>query len=411
MTNSGVWTNINIATMDPNVDSKYGEIMNGALVVRNGVFDWIGPTEELNDAMRASLPIYDGGGCWVTPGLIDCHTHIVYAGSRAGEFEKRLNGVSYADIANAGGGIVSTVKSTREATSQELYKFASQRLCQLLDEGVTTIEIKSGYGLDIDTELKMLTVARQLGAGDDLEVQTTFLGAHTVPPEYRGCSDEYIDFVCREALPAIAESGLADAVDGFCETIAFTREQTRKLFETACEYDFPLKLHAEQLSNLGGASLAAEFGAMSVDHVEYVDEQSVVDMAAAGTAAVLLPGAFYFLRETQRPPVEWFRKHGVPMALATDTNPGSSPVASIVLMLNMGCTLFQLTPDECLAGVTRHAAAALGLGRRLGTITIGKQADFVLWNIERPAELAYRIGHNPCAQVVKRGAIRPFVRR
>ena len=345
-------------------------------------------------------------GRWITPGLIDPHTHLVYAGDRAREFEMRLTGVSYEEIARRGGGIVSTVNATRAATLDELVQAATPRLHGLMREGVTLVEIKSGYGLDLDTEMRMLRAARRLGYDNtDVEVTTTFLGAHALAPEYAGRADEYIAFVCDEVMPAVAAAGLADAVDCFCERIGFTPAQTERVFTAARALGLPVKLHAEQLSEQGGAALAARHGALSADHVEYVSQAGVQAMAAAGTVAVLLPGAFYFLRETRKPPIDLFRRHGVPMALATDSNPGSSPAGSLLLMLNMACTLFMLTPEEALAGVTREAARALGRAGQVGVLAPGMQADFVLWDIDHPAELAYRIGANPCAVVVKDGRL------
>ena len=322
---------------------------------------------------------------------------------RRKQFEQRLTGVSYEEIARQGGGIVSTVTATRAASEDQLVALAGPRLAALAAEGVTTIEIKSGYGLDGDTELKMLRAARRLGEGGGVDVVTSFLGAHALPAEYAGRGDDYIDFVCAQVMPRVAELGLADAVDAFCEGIGFTVAQTERVFHKARALGLPIKLHAEQLSDLGGTALAARFGALSADHLEYVSEPSIEAMAESGTVAVLLPGAFYFLRETRKPPVDLFRRHNVPIAIATDSNPGSSPVSSLLLMLNMACTLFQMTPEEALTGVTRHAAAALGRADKLGTLEAGKQAGFVLWEIDQPAELAYRIGFNPCYQVIKSG--------
>ena len=351
------------------------------------------------------MPAHDAGGAWITPGLIDCHTHAVYGGNRAAEFEQRLNGATYAEIAQAGGGIVSTVRATRQASVDELVESALPRLRAIAAEGVTTVEIKSGYGLDTATERRMLQAARRIPDHLPVDVAATFLGAHALPPEYAGDADGYIDLVCREMIPAVAEAGEADAVDAFCETIGFTRNQTERVFRAAGECGLPVKLHAEQLSNLGGAALVAEYGGLSADHLEYASEAGVRALAEAGTVAVLLPGAFYYLRETQLPPIDLFREHGAGMALATDCNPGSSPVTSLLLMLNMACTLFRLTPAEALAGVTREAARALGLQDRIGTLEPGKAADFALWDIGRPGELAYPAGFNPCRAVVKNGAV------
>jgi imidazolonepropionase len=354
---------------------------------------WRGPAREEHDAR----------GAWITPGLIDCHTHLVYAGNRAGEFELRLKGASYEDIARAGGGILSTVKATRASSENELLEKAKRRLRPWLEEGASLVEIKSGYGLDRDTELRMLRVARRLG--EEIGVKTTFLGAHAVPPEYKGREDEYIDFICEEVLPAAAAEGLADAVDAFCERIAFDVAQTRRVFDKARSLGLPVKLHADQLSDLGGAALAARHRALSADHIEYANEFSIQAMATEGTVAVLLPGAFYFLRETKLPPIDLLRRHGVPIALATDHNPGSSPVSSPLLILNMACTLFRLTPEEALAGMTRHAAKALGMTRTHGTLEVGKAADVALWEIDSPGELAYALGANPCVARVRGGRI------
>lgn len=397
-----LWLNARLATMVPGGE-PYGAVPDGALAVSGGKILYAGPRNRLPDAFRAATRIRDTGGAWITPGLIDCHTHLVYGGSRAGEFELRLKGATYEAIARAGGGILSTVKATRETDEETLLEQSARRLKPLLAEGVTVVEIKSGYGLDLETELRMLRVARRLGEEYPVTVRTTFLGAHVLPPEYGERTDAYIEWVCREILPRAVEEGLADAVDGFCETLAFTPAQIERVFETARKLGLPVKLHAEQLSDQGGAVLAARYHALSADHLEYASEEGVRAMAGAGTAAVLLPGAFYFLRETRLPPVDRLRRHGVPMAVATDMNPGSSPAGSLLLMLNMACTLFRLTPEEALAGVTRNAARALGLAGRRGTLEADKDADFVLWDIEEPAELAYRFGFNPCAGVVKAG--------
>lgn len=372
----------------------YGLIEDGAIAIEAGRIAWLGPTAELPPAL-AAWPRTDVGGRLVTPALIDCHTHLVFAGNRAREFELRLEGASYAEIAAAGGGIRSTVAQTRAASEAALLAAALPRLDALLAEGVGTLEIKSGYGLDQATELAMLRVARRLAELRPVRIKTTFLGAHAVPPEFEGEPDGYLDRVCLPSLKAAAAAGLVDAVDGFCETIAFQPAQIRRVFEAAEALGLPVKLHAEQLSNLGGAALAAEFKALSADHLEYLDEPGVEAMAAASTVAVLLPGAFYSLRERQAPPVELLRRHGVPMALATDCNPGSSPLGSLLLALNLGCTLFRLTPLEALAGATREAARALGLADELGTLEPGKLADLAVWDVQAPAELAYRIGGNP----------------
>jgi len=384
----------------------YGAIEDGAIAVAAGRIAWAGPRTKLPGAAKdLAREVHDLEGRWLTPGLIDCHTHLVYGGDRAAEFELRLKGASYAEIAQAGGGIVSTVAATRAASEEVLLQAARPRLDALLAEGVTTIEIKSGYGLDLENELKQLRVARALGESRAVTVKTTFLGAHALPPEFAERAEDYIEAVVA-MLPAVAASGLADAVDAFCETIAFSPEQIARVFAAARVLDLPVKLHADQLTDLGGAVLAARYGALSADHIEYTGAEGVAAMAAAGTVAVVLPGAFYALRETQLPPVEALRAARVPIALATDCNPGSAPVTSLLLMLNMGCTLFRLTPEEALAGVTRHAATALGLGDSHGTLEAGKVADFAIWNIDRPAELAYRIGFNPLAYAVKGGAVR-----
>jgi len=402
-----IWLNGRLATLSGG--APYGAIEDGAVAVADGRIAWVGPRAELPGAPETlARNVHDLEGRWLTPGLIDCHTHLVYGGDRAAEFEQRLKGASYAEIAEAGGGIVSTVAATRAASEDDLLCAARPRLDALLAEGVTTVEIKSGYGLDLENELKQLRVARALGAALPVTVKTTFLGAHALPPEFAERAEDYIDAVV-VMLPEIAASGLADAVDAFCETIGFSPEQTARVFEAAGAQGLPVKLHADQLSDLGGAALAARYGALSADHLEFTGAEGVAAMAAAGTVAVILPGAFYVLRETQVPPVAAFRAAGVPIALATDCNPGGAPVSSLLLMLNMGCTLFRLTPEEALAGVTRHAATALGLGATHGTLAPGKAADFAIWNIERPAELAYRIGFNPLAYAVKSGVVREEV--
>ncbi len=402
-----LWVNGRLATMVPETRAApYGAVEDGALAVDGGGIAWVGPRADLPGAPDSlARRVHDLDRRWLTPGLIDCHTHLVYGGDRAAEFEARLEGASYEDIAKAGGGILSTVAATRAASEDELFQAARPRLVALIAEGVTTVEIKSGYGLDLDNELKQLRVARALGAALPVTVKTTFLGAHALPPEFAGRAEAYIDAVVA-MLPEVADSGLADALDAFCEKIAFSPEQTARVFEAACARGLPVKLHADQLSDLGGAALAARFGALSADHLEYASAAGVAAMAAAGTVAVILPGAFYVLRETQIPPVAALRAAGVPIALATDCNPGSAPVTSLLLMLNMGCTLFGLTPEEALAGVTRHAATALGLGASHGTLEAGKAADFAVWDIERPAELAYRLGFNPLAYAVKDGVVR-----
>ncbi|WPZ36948.1 imidazolonepropionase [Thalassobaculum sp. OXR-137] len=397
-----LWTDIDIATCA--TADGYGRIDDGAIAVKDGQIAWIGPRSALPGPEEGLAAVrYSGERNWVTPALIDCHTHLVYGGQRAGEFEKRLAGASYAEISRAGGGIRATVAATRAASEADLLRSALRRLAPLVAEGVTVIEIKSGYGLDLDTELKMLRVARAIEREAPVEVITTFLGAHAVPPEFDGDADDYIDFVCDEVLPGAVEQGLVDQVDAFCETIAFSPEQVARVFEAARLFNLPVKLHAEQLSDYGGAELAAEAGALSADHLEYLSPVGVRAMARAGTVAVLLPGAFFTLNETRRPPVDRLREAGVPIALATDSNPGSSPVTSLLTAMNMGCVLFGLTPQEALAGVTRNAARALGIGDRRGTLEVGKAADFVIWDIEEPAELAYRIGFNPCVDVIRAG--------
>jgi imidazolonepropionase len=398
-----IWTGGHLATMAG--AEPYGAIEKGAIAVEGGRIAWIGPAAELpgrpEDLARDR---HDLGGRWVTPGLIDCHTHLVYGGDRAREFELRLEGASYQEVARSGGGIVSTVSATRAAGEDTLFETARRRLSALCAEGVTTVEIKSGYGLDLETELKQLRVARRLAEALPVTVRTTFLGAHAAPPDYGDRTDAYISAVAAW-MPEIAASGLADAVDAFCETIAFSPAQTARVFEAAVANGLPVKLHADQLSDLGGAALAARFTALSADHLEYTNDEGIAAMAAAGTVAVLLPGAFYFLRETKLPPVAGLRAAGVPIALATDSNPGSAPLTSLLTVLNMACTLFRMTPEEALAGVTRNGARALGMAASHGTLEAGKAADFAIWDIERPAELAYRIGFNPVSGVVRAGRL------
>lgn len=396
-----VWTNARLATMAADAGTPYGAIEDGVVIARDGRITFAGPRSEA--PAFGSAEVIDCDGRWITPGLIDCHTHLVYGGDRAHEFELRLKGASYEEIARAGGGIVSSVKATRAASEDELFASADKRLSALIAEGVTTVEIKSGYGLDTDSEVKVLAVARRLGRERPVGVQTTFLGAHAVPAEFKGRSGDYIDLVCGQMLDAIAEQKLADAVDVFCEGIAFSPDETARVFTAAKAKGLAVKIHAEQLSNLGGAALAAGFGALSADHLEHLDEAGVIAMAKAGTVAVVLPGAFYFLRETVKPPIELLRQHGVPIALATDANPGTSPLTSPLLTMNMGCTLFRLTPEEALAGMTRNAALALGLQDEIGTLEAGKACDLAIWEIERPAELAYRIGFNPLHTRIRNG--------
>jgi len=387
---------VNLATLDPahGGPEGYGEIENGALAARGGKIVWLGRDKDLPRHLEANEEV-EGYACWLTPGLIDCHTHLVWAGSRSQELEMRLSGATYQEIARAGGGINSSVKATREASLEELIVLAEVRLLTLYAEGVTTFEIKSGYGLEQKSELRMLEVAKELGRRYPVRVQKTFLGAHAVPPEFEGKADDYLDLVCRKMLPAAHKKGLVDAVDAFCEGIAFSPEQTRKVFDAAKKLGLPVKLHADQLSDTGGAGLVAEYGGLSADHVEYTSQASVEAMAKAGTVAVLLPGAFYSLRETQKPPIEAFRAAGVPMAVATDCNPGTSPCTSLLLMLHMSCILFGLKPAEALAGVTRNAARALGLQNEIGRLATGLRAELVLWAIDHPRDLACYFGRNP----------------
>ncbi len=396
-----LWHGADIVTMR---DGKYHIISNGAIAVRAGKIVWMGEQAAM-PALAATKTVKLDGGI-ITPGLVDCHTHLVFGGNRSGEFEQRLNGVSYAEIAAQGGGIISTVKATRDAQEELLLEQALFRLQPLLAEGVTCVEIKSGYGLTLASELKMLRVARRLAEKLPVEVKTTCLAAHALPPEYAGRSDDYIDLVCNTIIPEAAAAGLADAVDAFCEHLAFSPEQVERVFAAAELAGLPIKLHAEQLSALGGSALAARHHALSADHLEYATEQDAIAMAAAGTVAVLLPGAYYLLRETQCPPVELFRKHGVVMAIASDANPGTSPALSLRLMINMACTLFRLTPEEALAGVTLHAAKALGLQETHGSLEVGKVADFVHWPLARPAELAYWLGGQLPCTVIFRGEVR-----
>jgi imidazolonepropionase len=390
-----VWTNVHVAPISAPM------MHDAAIAVRDGRIAWLGPRAELPPAPAAAQ--HDGDGAWITPGLIDCHTHIVYAGNRSNEFEQRLDGVTYEQIARQGGGIMSTVRATRAASAAQLFEQSVRRVRSLIAEGVTTLEIKSGYGLDVETEAKMLRVARRLGAELPVTVRTTCLAAHALPPEYAGRADDYIDAVCNEMLPALAAEGLVDAVDAFCETIGFTPAQTERVFAAARTLGLPVKLHAEQLSDQDGARLVARFGGLSADHLEWLSGEGIDALARAGTVAVLLPGAFYFLRETRLPPVQQLRAAGVPMAVATDCNPGTSPLTSLLVALNMACTLFRLTPADALAGATLNAARALGLHDELGSLETGKRADFVLWEIERPADLCYAIGFNPCRAVVRAG--------
>ena len=396
-----IWHNARLATMRQDVPDL-GVIEHGLIAERDGRIVFAGTRAEFPSDADAAVRI-DCEGRWITPGLVDCHTHLVHGGNRAHEFELRLKGASYEEIARAGGGIASTVAATRKASEAELVAGALPRLDALIGEGVTTVEIKSGYGLNTETEMRQLAAARALGGRRKVTIRTSFLGAHALPPEADGDKDRYIELVCREMLPAVARAGLADAIDAFMEGIAFSRKQTACVFHAAKNLGLPVKLHADQLSNLGGASLAAEYSALSADHLEHTDAVGAAAMAKADTVAVLLPGAFYFIRETQRPPVEQFRTHGVNMALATDCNPGSSPLTSLLLAMNMGATLFRMTVSECLLGVTREGARALGILAESGTIEAGKWCDLAIWDIERPAELVYRIGFNPLHSRVWRG--------
>jgi imidazolonepropionase len=394
--------NVRLATMQAD-GAPYGALDADAVAFEAGRIAWLGDTAAAPAAARR----IDGAGRWLTPGLIDCHTHLVHGGNRARELEMRLAGTSYEEIARAGGGINATVSATRAASEEELVAQALPRLGRLVGEGVTVVEIKSGYGLDIDNELKMLRAARRLGELLPVTVRTTLLALHAVPPEYAGRADAYVQFVCDKLVPAVARARLADAVDGFCDRIGFTPAQTERALRAAREYGLPVKLHAEQLSNQHGAQLAASFGALSADHLEYVDEAGVAAMAAAGTVAVLLPGAFFYLGEQQLPPIALLRRHRVPMAVATDNNPGTSPYSSLLLMLNMACAAFRLTPEEALAGVTREAARALGMHATHGTLEPGKAADAVLWNIGHPAELAYSFGTHRPAAIFRHGVETP----
>ena len=393
-------TDARIATMRAGA-SDYGIIEAGAIAIVDGEIAWLGPAAELPVAKPAVTRSVENR--WCTPALIDCHTHLVFAGDRAAEFEQRQRGADYAQIAAAGGGILSTVTATREANLDGLFETALPRLRALADDGVATVEIKSGYGLDMDTEIRMLEVARRLGEASQIDVRTTLLAAHTVPPEYRGNADAYIDLICDELLPVVAERGLADAVDAYCESIAFDAVQVAKLFRRAQQLGLPVKLHADQLSDGGGAELAAHFDALSADHLEYTSSSGVKALSGAGTTAVLLPGAFLTLGETQRPPIDALRGANVPIALATDCNPGTSPLVSIRLAMGLGARLFGLTPEECLAATTREAARALGLDKERGTLDAGKRADIAVWDIEHPRDLSYWLGGNPLSDLLIAG--------
>ena len=396
-----IWRNARLATLASG-SAGLGLVERGLVASREGHIVYAGAEADAPDGLTAAHN-HDCDGRLITPGLVDCHTHLVYAGTRSGEFEQRLNGVSYETIAQRGGGILSTVNATRMASVTQLVAESLPRLDALLAEGVTTLEIKSGYGLSLEHERKQLRAARELGRERAVTLSLTFLGAHAVPPEFAGRADDYVTEVCEEILPDLARDGLIDAVDAFCEKIGFSVAQTQRVFAAAKKHGLRVKLHAEQLSNQNGAALAARFGALSADHLEYVDEHGVAAMAQAGTVAVLLPGAFYFLRETRVPPIDLLRRHGVPLALATDCNPGTSPLTSPLLVMNMAATLFRMTVDECIAGVTRAAARALGLADRVGTLEAGKQCDLAVWNVARPAELVYRLGLNPLHERVWKG--------
>ena len=398
-----IWENAHLATMQEGQDANYGLIEDGAIVVQAERLAWVGFRADLPSQYRHGAMVHDARNALITPGLIDCHTHLVYGGQRANEFELRLNGASYEDIARAGGGIKSTVQATRMATEAHLLESAQKRLQNLMAEGVTTLEVKSGYGLSLAHEAKCLRVARQLAQQNSVNIKNTFLGAHAVPTEFANDAEAYIDSVVAMMAPLKAE-GLIDAVDAFCDRIGFTYAQTERVFQEAQRLDLPVKLHAEQLTDSHGASLAAKYGALSCDHLEWLSEEGAAAMAKSGTVAVLLPGAFYFLRETKLPPIEILRRHQVPMAISTDSNPGSSPCTSILLMLNMACTLMRLTPQEALAGVTRIAAKALGLKDR-GVLRPEQRADFVLWDVDHPSELSYAFGSNPCLSRVWGGKI------
>jgi imidazolonepropionase len=391
-----IWLNARLATL-----GKAGNIQDGLIAARDGRILFAG--NKADGPNFEATSVIDCQGRWITPGLIDCHTHLIHGGNRAREFELRLSGASYEEIARAGGGILSTMRATRQASEEELVGSALPRLDALIAEGATTVEVKSGYGLTTQDELKMLRAARQLGCERTVTIVPTFLGAHALPPEYAGNPDGYITAICDEMIPAVAADGLAHAVDAFCEGIGFTTAQVKRVFAAARAHGLQVKLHAEQLSNLHGAALAADHGALSADHLEYLDEAGIEAMAMAGTTATLLPGAFYFMRETKLPPIEELRTAGVPMALATDCNPGTAPLTSLLLVMNMAATLFRLTVDECLAGVTRNAAAALGLSADVGTLERGKWCDLAIWDVEQPAELVYRIGLNPLRDRVWRG--------
>lgn len=401
---TGVWRHLRLVPELAVPDVPLAAGAWAAVVVEGGMLRWVGPQGAV-PAAYAALPQFDGGGALATPGLVDCHTHLVYGGQRANEFAMRLAGASYEEVAKAGGGIVSSVNATRAASEDELFELAKPRLQALLDEGVCAIEIKSGYGLALAHERKQLRVARRLGEALGVTVRTTFLGAHALPPEFAGRSQDYIDLVCNEMLPALAQEGLVDAVDVFCERIAFTLAETEQVFRAALQLGIPVKLHAEQISDMGGSQLAARYGALSCDHIEHLSQAGIDAMKASGTVAVLLPGAYYTLRDTQVPPIAALRAAGVPMAVSTDHNPGTSPVLSLLLMANMACTLFRLTVPEALAGITQHAARALGLQDTHGLLASHRPANFVLWPFAQAAELAYWFGHKPACTIVRQGRV------
>jgi len=400
ITFDSLWSGFHLATME---NGQYNKLEDAAIGVTNKRISWIGKQSDL-PAYQASVE-HDLGGGWVTPGLIDCHTHIVFGGNRANEFEQRLNGISYKEISENGGGIAASVNATRQETHQQLLVSAKRRLMALLKDGVTTVEIKSGYGLSLEHEVKMLQVARSLQDELPVEIKTTCLAAHALPPEFKGRADDYIDYLCAELLPEIARLKLADAVDAFCEGIAFSPAQVERYFKVAQSLNLPVKIHSEQLTSLGGTALAARYQALSADHIEYITEDDVVAMAKSNTVAVLLPGAFFTLKETQKPPIALLRQHNVPMAIATDANPGTSPVLSLRLMMNMACTLFGLTPEEALAGATIHAAQALGCAESHGSLGLGKAADFVCWDVQSPGELSYWLGGELLKTRVKAGEV------
>ena len=401
---TGVWRHLRLVPELAVPDVPLAAGAWAAVVVEGGMLRWVGPQSAV-PAAYAALPQFDGGGALATPGLVDCHTHLVYGGQRANEFAMRLAGASYEEVAKAGGGIVSSVNATRAASEDELFELAKPRLQALLDEGVCAIEIKSGYGLALAHERKQLRVARRLGEALGVTVRTTFLGAHALPPEFAGRSQDYIDLVCNEMLPALVAEGLVDAVDVFCERIAFTLAETEQVFRAAQQLGIPVKLHAEQISDMGGSQLAARYGALSCDHIEHLSQAGIDAMKASGTVAVLLPGPYYTLRDTQVPPIAALRAAGVPMAVSTDHNPGTSPVLSLLLMANMACTLFRLTVPEALAGITQHAARALGLQDTHGLLASHRPANFVLWPFAQAAELAYWFGHKPACTIVRQGRV------